>query len=276
MIPAARQTGIALLAVLWVISGLSVVVATVLAQTRTDVELTRTHIDLAKARAMAEAGVYQGVYELLRTRDTVRFGLPETMPRIERPDTVVSIRIDNEAGKVDVNTADETLLRNLLERAGAPAAAAGRLARRSTGTGDESAFATTVPAFASIEAFAAKLNLPRRVWDTVAPWITVHNGRPGINPWVADEAVLSLVPGYSTSLLENPADIGAPDRLQSRFMQTDHPYFTERLSPVYTITARARVGGVSTRVEAMVEMSANRSRPYTIIAWREAPRFRGG
>lgn len=271
----ARQSGLALLVVLWVISGLSIVVATVLAQTRSDVSLTRTHVDLARARAAAEAGIYRGVYELLKTRETVRFGLPEAMPRVTWPGAAAAVRIDNEAGKIDVNTADEALLRSLFEKAGSPAAATSYLARRSqrtAGFGDERP--ETGREFASIRAFATELDLPRDVWRTIEPWITVHNGQHGINPWVADAAVLSLVPGYTASLLKNPPDKGAPDRLQFRFMEPDDRYFTDRLSPVYTIAARASAGGVATNIEALVEMSANPRRPYTILAWDETPRFR--
>lgn len=276
---AGRQAGIALLAVLWVISGLSIVAATVLTQTRTDIQLTRTHADLAKARAMAEAGVYRAVYELLRPRGTVQFGLPENMPRLEGRGSVVTIHIENEAGKIDVNTAPEALIRSMFAKAGASGVETSLLTgrfNRMNRLNDDTALPNTAPEFPSIEAFAAGLDLSQRVWETIAPWITVHNGQPGINPYVADEAVLSIVPGFDASLLTNPLRKGSPDRLQSRLMRPDHRYFTDRLSPVYTIAARATVGSVSTTVEAIIEMSSNHSRPYKILAWNETPRFRGG
>lgn len=280
MKPSGGQTGIALVAVLWIISGLAVVVATVLAQTRTDVRLTRTHVDLAKARTMAEAGIYRGVYELLRSRDTVRFGLPETMPRLTWDDSVVAVRIRNEAGKIDVNTAPEALIRSMFAKAGVSAARTRQLAEqysRLRGFDDGSAVTQSRHTrFASIEAFAARMNLSPKVWQTISSWITVHNGQPGVNPYVADEEVLAIIPGFNPALLDSPFRRGSPDRLRTRSTRPARQYFTDRLSPVYTIAARATVGGVSTTVEATIEMSAHRNRPYTILAWNETPRFRGG
>lgn len=275
-----RQGGIALIAVLWVVSGLSIIVAAVLAQTRTEARLTRTHVDLARARAMSEAGVYRGLYELLRARESVRYGLPESMPRLEWGTATVTIRIDNEAGKIDVNHAPELLLQNLFVQAGVGEAQARQLAsraerlRRYSGTiayGEDDE-----DTFASIEDFAAQLDLPARSWRRMSSWITVHNGRAGINPYVAHEEVLSMLPGFDSAVLENLLQEGSPHRLQSRLERIEQVYLTDRLSPVYTVSASATIDGVSTTVEATIKMSAHRSRPYHILTWSEEPRFQGG
>lgn len=275
-----RQTGIALIAVLWVVSGLSIIVAAVLAQTRTEVRLTRTHVDLARARAMSEAGVYRGLYELLRARESVRFGLPENVPRLEWGAATVAIRIDNEAGKIDVNHAPEALLQNLFVQAGAGEGQARQLASRtetlrrySSITADGRDEGDT---FASIEDFAAQLGLSARLWRRMSSWITVHNGRAGVNPYVARKDVLSIVPGFDSTVLENLLQEGSPHRLQSRLERIEQVYLTDRLSPVYTVSASATVDGVSTTAEATIKMSAHRSHPYTILTWSEEPRFQGG
>lgn len=280
MSPAHRQSGVVLIAVLWVISALAMLVASILAQTRTDLQLTYTQLDLAKARAMAEAGVYQGVYELLRSRRSVRLGLPENAPRLEWRNSTVSVLIRNEAGKIDVNTAAEALMQSMFVKAGATEAETRRLTRRydrmlRPGGGD-AATRDADAGFSSIEDFATRLGLSRRLWRAVAPWITVYNGQSGINPYVADPEVLSIVPGFNAALVGDQSLAGSPYRLQSPFMTSELRYFTDRLSPVYTITVRATVGGASTTVEATIEMSAHRSRPYTILSWSEAPRFLGG
>lgn len=276
-----RQTGIALIAVLWVVSGLSIIVAAMLAQTRTEAQLTRTHVDLAKARAMSEAGVYRGLYELLRSRDSVRFGLPENMPRLEWGESVVTIHIGNEAGKIDVNHAPEELLQNLFVKAGAGEAEARQLAarceqiRRHSDIEVGNADAKDDP-FSNIEDFAGRLRLPPRMWRRMSTWISVHNGQTGINPYVADKEVLSILPGFDTAVLDNLLQEGSPYRLQSRLRTVEQVYLTDRLSPVYTVSASATVRGVLSTTEATIKMSAHRSRPYTILTWSEEPRFQGG
>lgn len=280
MNPGRKQAGIALIAVLWVVSGLSIIVAAVLAQTRTEAQLTRTHVDLAKARALSEAGVYRGLYELLRSRDTVRFGLPENMPRLRWDASVVTIQIGNEAGKIDVNHAPEELLQNLFVKGGAGEAEARQLAiqceriRRRKDIGEGSPDAEDP--FYSIEDFAGQLSLPPRMWQRMSSWITVYNGQTGINPYVAGKEVLSMLPGFDTAVLENLLQEGSPYRLQSRLRRIEQVYLTDRLSPVYTVSARATVGGVSSTAKATIKMSAHRSRPYAILTWSEEPLFQGG
>ncbi len=58
----APQRGLALVTVLWVLMLLSLVAASFMATTRTEINLTRNLIENAKAEALADAGVYRAVY----------------------------------------------------------------------------------------------------------------------------------------------------------------------------------------------------------------------
>ncbi len=58
--------GLALVTVLWVLVLLSLVAASFTATTRTEVNLTRNLIENAQAEALADAGVYRAIHELLR------------------------------------------------------------------------------------------------------------------------------------------------------------------------------------------------------------------
>jgi general secretion pathway protein K len=57
--------GLALVTVLWVLVLLSLVAASFTATTRTEVNLTRNLIESAQAEALADAGVYRAIHELL-------------------------------------------------------------------------------------------------------------------------------------------------------------------------------------------------------------------
>jgi general secretion pathway protein K len=274
-----RQDGIALVALLWVLSGLSLIVAAGLVETRSELRLTRTHVDLAKARGMAEAGIYRGVHALLQSRETVSFGLPETPPRLAWDGIQVAIGIHNEAGKIDVNESPEALLTNMLLAAGADRAVLQRMRdrhRHARGPGEaDPDLPAVTERYSSIEDFARRLQLPEPVWRRARPWITVHNGRAGVNPRVADPDVLSLLPGLEQRDPRTLNQQDSLDWLQSFAMNADQGHITDRLSPVYTITARAKIGRVSTTVRATIRMSAHRDRPYTILAWDESPSFGG-
>ena len=85
-----KQNGVVLISVLWVIAGLSVIVASNLTAVRTDIQLTQTHLRLAQARAMSEAGIYWAIYSLLAPRDTARPGVPENPVELDWGDASVS------------------------------------------------------------------------------------------------------------------------------------------------------------------------------------------
>ena len=66
-----KQNGVVLISVLWVITGLSIIVASSQTAVRTEIQLTRTHLRLAQARASSEAGIY---WAILHTAGTARHG----------------------------------------------------------------------------------------------------------------------------------------------------------------------------------------------------------
>lgn len=57
--------GLALVTVLWVLVLLALVAASFTRTTRTEINLTRNLIESAKAEALADAGVYRAIHELL-------------------------------------------------------------------------------------------------------------------------------------------------------------------------------------------------------------------
>ncbi len=72
------RRGLALVVVLWVLVLLSLVAASFMATTRTEINLTRNLIDNAEAEALADAGVYRAIQELLAPRSEGLLG-----PQIE-------------------------------------------------------------------------------------------------------------------------------------------------------------------------------------------------
>jgi general secretion pathway protein K len=141
LVHARGRRGLALVAVLWVLMLLSLVAASFMATTRTEVNLTRNQIENARAEALADAGVYRALLGLLAVRgnfeagdDVARVlesGSPAQENRADEPafpeawrsdGTVyawsfgggaVRMAIQDEAGKIDLNGAADELLRGL-------------------------------------------------------------------------------------------------------------------------------------------------------------------
>ena len=272
-----QQKGIALIMVLWVISGLTMIISAAFINSRIDTQLSITQINLAQAHGLAEAGIYQGIYALLQPRQSIQMGVPEYPPKLSWSAANVEIQIRNESGKIDVNEATDDLIEKTLVYAGIERSKTQEimsLYRRSNqlnGLRNEQGHKT----FSSTEDFARSLGIGDHTWSRIGPWLTVHNGQPSINPDSADESLLELF--LDKDLSTPDTEQASSDSLEHRTfnrMNGDNQYLTERLSSVYSINARAYVGQVSVLIEAIVKMSANNKQPYTILVWRESPTYK--
>jgi general secretion pathway protein K len=127
-----NDKGVALLLTIWVLALLSVIVGEFCHAMRTEVNITRNFKEKTEAYYVARAGLMQAVAELIRieTSPPLLVSVEETEPlddeekidwRVNAPINDVpfgtgtfSIRIGNEAGKININRADQNLLRMML------------------------------------------------------------------------------------------------------------------------------------------------------------------
>lgn len=263
--------------VLWVISGLTLIISAAFINSKIDTQLSITQLNLAQARGLADAGIYQGIYALLQPRQSVQTGIPEYPPKLAWSTADVEIGIRNESGKIDINEATDDLIEKLFGYAGMDGSKTQELMSlyRHSKRLNELPGQQEHKTFTSIGDFARKLNISDHTWSQISPWLTVYSGQAGINANSADESLLTLL--LDTNLSRQDTDRAKSDAFQrttSSSMNGEHPYLTERLSSVYSINARAYVGQVSVFIEAIVKMSANNEQPYTILVWRESPIYK--
>ena len=112
-----RTRGIALVAVLWVVSLLAAIAASFATTVRSETVVARNQIQNAEARALADAGFYRTVMALALDREGMSLsGLPEAW---SFSGGKVTTSVQAEGGKVDLNAADAALLAGLFAAAGA-------------------------------------------------------------------------------------------------------------------------------------------------------------
>ncbi len=108
--PRSPESGIALISVLWVLLLLSALAATTVYVSRTNALLVRRSLQLAQAQAAADAAI---VYTLSNLSDeqVSRRGPTDGSARSWQFNGVdVTIMVTNEAGRIDVNAADDDLI----------------------------------------------------------------------------------------------------------------------------------------------------------------------
>ncbi|MFB3151649.1 MAG: general secretion pathway protein GspK, partial [Alphaproteobacteria bacterium] len=325
-----KPRGIALVIVLWGLVLLAVIAAAFTTGTRTEVTLARNLVENAKAKALADAGVHAAmlglhrreverrwradgtVYSLaFRHADPAPARLGEASLRgsqaAQAGEGEVSIVIDDEAGKIDLNAAPDELIQGLLVAVGladgeaqalTAAIADFRDADDETHLGGAEdaeyraaglAWGPKNKPFEAVEELHQVLGMTRQVYALAAPGLTVHSRSKGVDVTVAPAIVLLALPGVDAEAVEafaeqrktrtgeQAAGQMAGAELGGARMTTlpglGRKYASRSRGRVFTVRAEARVrsGAIFVR-EAVISMKRNIAHPFSIHAWRRGKR----
>lgn len=211
-----RQAGVALVLVIWVLTLLLAISGSFLYATRTDAAAAKNTLLIARAEAVAWAAVARAALEAFKpanARGAWKRG-PYPVPW-QFDGMALRVVVGDEAGKIDINTANNALLSAALERAGLTKEEVARALdaildwrdpdsfRRPNGA-EEPEYATAGlswrPAngpFQSIEELQLVLGIRPDVYLRLAPMITVYSRQSGVNPHFASKAALLAIPAVT-------------------------------------------------------------------------------
>ena len=309
----AKTRGIALVIVLWGLVLLAVIAAAFTTETRTEVTLARNLVENAKAKALAAAGVHAAMLGLHRREVEKRWRADGTVYSMASGEGEVSIVIDDEAGKIDLNAAPDELIQGLLVAVGladgeaqalTAAIADFRDADDETHLGGAEdaeyraaglAWGPKNKPFEAVEELHQVLGMTRQVYALAAPGLTVHSRSKGVDVTVAPAIVLLALPGVDAEAVEafteqrqartGAGEPGAGQRAGAELggaRMTTLPglgrqYASRSRGRVFTVRAEARVrsGAVFVR-EAVISMTRNIEKPFNIHAWRRGRRASPG
>ena len=295
--------GVALIAVLWIVALLTVIGAGFALDMRTETTLTQELLAGARARAAAEAGVFRGIWEVLKPDRRRRWRADGTERRWSFRSYRVIIALQDEGGRIDLNSGSRELLGALLTANGVEDERRDALvdaiqdwrdaddARGVNGAEDpeyqaegRAAGAKDGP-FNTVAELQQVLGMSRRLYERLARALTIHSRQPGVDAQLAPPSVLrALVPGDGSEdaleqFLEGKKQEGpelaggapAPPAnirgLNTRFLSTSN-------GEIYTIQAmatvrRSNVASAVAHVSATIRVTNQPKRPYTVLAWRE-------
>ena len=287
--PARRQSGVALVIVLWMLSLLIVLALGYSRMVRTETGLTANLVHFNQARAIAEAGVWQAVSELLKPDAEQQWqtdGRPYSFPFGAGR---VKVRIVDEGGKIDLNTAGPELLYGLLNAVELPEKNALRLLQAVLDWRDRDNLARNHGAedadyralgyqygakdgpFNSVDELQRVMGFNYSIYRALAPALTVYSQQPGINPAAAPRAALLAIPNISTAEVDDFIRARAAAGAGSTTLAgADAKYLSESARPVYSIASEGVIGQTRAGLQVTLLMQYYFDRPYTILAWREA------
>jgi general secretion pathway protein K len=256
----------ALIVVLWLLVLLTVIASSHAQNIRVETRLATQQVDAARARALAEAGIYHAILELFVTDEAKRWPLNGTPVIIDLGGSRLTI--------VNLNAAQPALLRKLFAAVGVDDDRRVDLvdavldwrdrdtSRQLHGAEADDyrreglAWSPRNGPFSSVEEFRYVLGMTSEVFARLAPYVTTYSGHQGVNPefappWLA-EVLSDAVERPSTAL---PPVLGR---------------IAGSRTPVYHISVKARSpGGSIASMEVAAEIKANDDPPYRILAWRE-------
>jgi general secretion pathway protein K len=288
---AGSNRGIALISVLWITGLLAVMAASFASSTRTEARLAHNHTEAAKAEALADAGVYMAVFNLLDFDPETAWGAGETVYAFSLGEGDVQVRIDDEDGKIDLNGAPLRLLTGLFVALGLPEEDAQLVADRigdfrdedsepePLGAEDEAYFGAGLAQGAADRPFATEsellrvLGMTQSLYEQVRPYVTVYSGAQGFDPTRAPRPVLEALPGIPPpaveALLTAGREVDPFSAIEDQALLADlEEYIVPSRELVFTIRALGRTsGGGRFLRHAVIELGSSGDQPFLVYVW---------
>jgi len=271
---ASGERGVVLVLVLWMLALLTLTAAGYARSTRTETLLAAYQAQSAQARAAAEGGIWLAVQDLVRPVAEREWDAVGTSRKVAVGPYFAEVVVQDEAGKIDLNSAREDLLTGLLRSGGADENQANALRdaildwrdrdnlRRDQGAEDDDyaaagrAYGAKDGPFNSIEELRLVAGMTEALYRNIAPALTVHSHKPGINPAVAvREALLArpdMSPEEADEQIAARADAGSGGA-----------------GSVFTITSQGLAGDATVRLDAVILIRRGADVAYTVLSWSE-------
>ena len=296
--PSLKQNGIALVLVLWILALLSVIALAYSGMTRTESQLTGNIIRSAKAKARAEAGFWFAVHDLIKPVNERRLSPDGSSVHLSaETGQKLTIAIQDESGKIDLNKASQNLLLGLFKANGLDHEQSTYMIdalldwrdkdnlQRANGAEDSDyseaglAYGAKDGTFNSIEEITQIRGMTPQLFKKLKPAITIHSMQARIRLNTAPTNVIQALPDMSEDLLSQimtGRSDGDTAIISTLLPESAKPLvFTSGQGNVYTIISDAQVDGMSSRLQVTLILKKTGNRPITILDWKEvAPPLR--
>ena len=276
-----RMRGVALVVVLWVIALLGVMATSFALSMRTESTLAHQSVQSAQSRALAEAGLYRAVMELMLPPRLQKWRVNGAIYEFSLGGGQVRVAIQAEEGRIDLNFADRNLLADLMRSVGVEEDKRDALAdaildwrdgnnlRSLHGAEDDDykaaglSYGAKDGPFNCVEELQQVLGMTPALYKRLEPALTVHSHEQAPQAQVAPPEVLRAIRGVAPG--KGPGGGAIPG--------TQGP-LSPRAGVTYTVQAAAKVSGaVVSQLTATLRLTPQRrERPFSVLSWREGGR----
>ncbi|MGZ8172795.1 MULTISPECIES: general secretion pathway protein GspK [Methylobacter] len=214
-----RSEGFALVLVLWVLSLLTIMAGSFALSMRREAGIVTGSSNNAQAAAIAESGLAVAELMLMYPDPLQRWHTDGSIYQLDYADSKVRVRLLSEAGKVDLNSADQTLLQGLMVHAPVDEQLQTRLVNAILDWRDADdlvhiegaekeeykdaglSYGPRNKPFQSIEELQLVLGMNDQVFKWLENRVTVYSGQPQVDLTQASQEVLQVLPGMDPELI---------------------------------------------------------------------------
>lgn len=266
------QNGMALLAVLWGIALLSMIAAVALATSLSFARMEANSLKIIRTRTLAEAAILRAVLGIIDPKPATRWRIDGVPQAFTFEGVVIQIRIEDEQGKIDLNTGRDDLIRGLFHAAAEPnradQLADSVLAWRGEGNANDTAEAGARPrggAFQSLDELKLLPGMSDDLFEQLLPALTLYSQRAAFDPQTAPALALRAM-GQSAAI--------ASAAITARGTPGQKPNLLDLSMSAggraFTLLIDVPDGDVRYRHRAVIRLTGDATRPYWILAWDEA------
>ncbi|HKX55136.1 MAG TPA: hypothetical protein VJN01_03510 [Xanthomonadales bacterium] len=290
--PSAKQQGVALVIVLWVLLLVTITTSAFTLMARMDSLEAHTILWSTKARLAAEAGLNIAVLSLRDPDETLRL-IPDGRPfLVQFQDARVELLVTDERGKLNINAATDAELRQLFFANGLEQDQADLLTDAILDWTDideltrpngaelpeyESAGYQVGPgnrSFVMVEELLQVIGLPWELYQQIEPGLTVWSDSRAVNPAYAPAEALLALPDMTRELADE--FVQARHELESLndlnlALPSGQVAMAQGRGLTYSIVAKATLpNGIWDQIEATIRLGGNEDgQPFRIMHWRE-------
>lgn len=270
MIGRPKERGLALVVTLWGVAALALIAAAMLSTSLSTAKIGHNAWAQLQVQTAADSGIQSAILSLFDTKPQAAQLLDGRARTLSFADIAVTVSVQDETGRIDLNYANHDLLRNFFKTVGAddPDTIADRVIDwRSSAPTHSTNGATTDDyrnagysyrprggPFQSVDELGLVMGVTPDLLRRAEPGLTVYSHIPSFDTRFATPDVLQTIPGMD----EQAADQIARARRPS----------TAAEGHAYSIVSTATRGRMQFSRRAVVLIAGNPRQPYWILDWR--------
>lgn len=287
------KNGFALVIVIWILTLLSLMAGSFALSMRRESSVTYALKNNAQAITLTENGLVLAEFMLQQTYPERRWLVDGSVYQIMRPDgSEIRIRVVSETGKIDINSASQTLLSAVIKAVTGDLWQQQQLLNRILDWRDEDneprphgaekkhyqdAGLSYIPSnrpFQTLDELQLVLGMDENIFNTIQPWLTVYSGQSDVNLQEAAPEVLAIINNDLNERNIHDASVQQASATAAGQNQSgqNNAGNANNQNRTYTITVEAQMNdGASATLDAVIKFQSQDSSlsSVQVLDWKQ-------